>query len=100
MTSRSLVVDSDDETLSDISDNDYECPDVLPPPVKRNRDMDDLMWALCCRECAMAVDGEGYCACVRDEETENVPPPPKKRTLSGVVDLTSSKSITTWIGKK
>lgn len=99
MSQRSLVVNSDDETLSDISDYDYDCPDVLPPPVKRNRDMDDLMWALCCRECAMAVDAEGYCVCVKDEAIENKAPPPKKRTVNRAIDLTGD-SISTWIGKK
>ena len=105
MSHKSLVVDSDndDVTLSDISDDEDECcfPDTLPGPIKRNRDMDDLMWALCCRECLMAIDGDGYCACTHEESAKENMPPPKKRTLTGIIDVTGDEpKVLKWFSNK
>lgn len=82
----SLVCD-DDEYLSETDECCFPDDDgPLPPVIRNNRDMDDLLWALCCRNCLQAVDAEGFCYCTHEHRKES-----PKRKLEAVIDLTEKK---------
>ena len=87
---KSLVVESDseDECCFPATTSHF---DIVPTKIKRNRDISDLTWSLCCRNCLQAVDGEGFCYCTHHEngpDENSQPEPPKKRKIEAVIDLT------------